>query len=139
MRNYIPISDKYQLHYACEADRGWIEETLGKYNPYYNNREHPFRFGVIFSDRETSTNILWLGLSANSGKLIVTSAVLHPSKRDMGYLEEIGIDAVAWLGSNNENNHQKIVIPVQSDYTPFPGFQEGQVQADGMRADIKVL
>lgn len=132
----IQISEKFEMHYACEEDAPWLETILGEYNPSYNERANPSRFGVIFT--ENGVRLLWLGLSANSGKLIVTKAVTDPSIRNTGYLKEIGAAAIAWLETSNL--HEKLVIPVENKFNPIiEGFERGASGGDGMRADIKVL
>jgi len=136
--DYIQINDKFKMHYACEEDAPWLEKILGKYDPYLNDRTNPSRFGVVFT--ENGVRLLWLGLSANSGKLLVTKAVTDPSIRNTGVLKEIGAAAIAWLQNNNTNDHKKLIIPVQQQFDClFEDFSTGTPGEDGMRADIKVL
>lgn len=123
------------MHYVTEEDAPWLEK-IGKYNSSYNERANPSRFAVIFS--ENGVNLLWLGLSANSGKIIVTGAVTDPSLRNTGVLKEVGAAAIAWLESSKL--HEKLVIPVENTFSPlFDGFEKGSLGPDGMRADIKML
>jgi len=131
----IKISDKFDMHYVTEEDAPWLQK-IGKYNSSYNERANPSRFAVIFS--ENGVNLLWLGLSANSGKIIVTGAVTDPSLRNTGVLKEVGAAAIAWLETSKL--HEKLVIPIKNEYDClFEGFDKGTVAVDGMRSDIKVL
>ena len=126
------------MHYQSEEDKDWLIETVGRYDPYFNG-EHLNRFGLIFSDKLTSTNKLWLGISVRGDKLTVVGAATHPSIRNTGYLKEIGIDAIAWLERDNLWNVSKLIIPVKEQYDClYNGFFIGTT-CDGMRSDIKVV
>jgi hypothetical protein len=156
MRNYISIGPKYQWHFTVEEDRTWLEETLAdspNYSPSLaialndnlNEEAEEFKFSRIFSNKATEENILWVSQSINrSGGIITTRAgAIHPTRREQGYVRDIGTEDIEWFDRENRWNLSIITFGTGEEFSagtalfPTLSFQECSSTNDGMRRSVR--